>query len=196
MNLRTAFYRARESLLYPIYKALSSLPIPDPHHGYEGILLDRGAKPYGYIGERITHGPDFVVLLSKNDIANIQQRAFADHAVAAGRLLKYELRVPAEESQFKLDMIVHHYCQPQFLDDMMAAVRQMEAYWRGEPDVHLSREFGYYIGCTDTDMKLGEKSKLTRDILWHISPLTRFCRKETLVRDASNGTLAPLRTRP
>lgn len=195
MNLRTAFYRARASILHPIQKALSSLPIPDPHHGYEGMLLDRGAKPYGYIGERKLHGPDFVALLDKRDFVEIQQRAYADHAVAAGRLLKHTLHLTAKETQWGMEMKCHHYCQPQFLNDMMEAVRDMEAHWRGEPNVHLSREFGYFIGITDTDFTLGEKSKLVQGILWHMGPLTRYCRKEVLMREAAHGTLAPLRTR-
>lgn len=184
------------TLLYPFHKALSSLPIPDPHHGNEGELLARGVKPYGYIPERIMHGPNFVAVLSKTDFNDIQQRAYADHAVAAGRLLKHELRIPAEESQFNQDMIVHHYCQPQFANDMIEAVHRMDAHWRGTPNVHLSREFGYYIGCTDTDFTYGEKSKLVQSILWHISPLTRYCRKQALVHEAAMGTLTPLRTRP
>ena len=183
-------------LRYLFHKAFSSLPIPDPHSGYEGELLERGVKPYGFISERVLYTPSHYAVLDKRDFNDIQQRAIADFAVASGRLLKHELRIPAAESQFNQEMIVHHYCQPQFLNDMMEKVREMEAYWRGAPDVHLSREFGYYIGCTDTDFTLAEKSKVAQSILWHISPLTRYCRAQALKHEGIIGTLPALRTRP
>lgn len=196
MNLRTAFYRARASILHPIQKALSSLPIPDPHHQYEGELLAAGAKPFGYILDRPMYGPDFVAILDKRDFNAIQQRAHADGAVAAGRLLKYEMRIPAEEAPYGNEHITHYYCQPQFLNDMMEVVRNHEDKMKGLRVAPLSREFGHYIGCTDTDFTYGEKNRLVQGILWHLGPLTRYCRAQTLKREAFTGTLTPLRTRP
>ncbi|MEZ0081488.1 hypothetical protein [Bradyrhizobium japonicum] len=183
------------NLLYPLFKAASSLPIADPHAGYEGELIACGAKPIAVIDEtQPSEGWELVP--SKMDIRDTQQRAIADEAVAQGKILKYKLTVSPPElcSLWDSTQTLHFYCQPQFKDDMMELV---EAYrhnlLHGEFG-KLSRESGYYFGCTDTDFKHPLEGPAFK-ALWFISPVTRYCRAQALKHEAMVGTIR-LRTKP
>lgn len=184
------------NILYPLFKAVSSVPIGDPHAGYEGELIACGAKPIAVIDEPQAEGPGWQLIPSKADIRDAEQRAIADQAVGEGKILKYKLTVEPPElcSLWYKTQTLHFYCQPQFKDDMMELV---EAYRHNL--VHgefgkLSRESGYYFGCTDTDFKHPHEGSIYKALML-ISPVTRYCRAQALKHEAKTGTLQ-LRTKP
>ncbi|RVI30876.1 hypothetical protein [Sinorhizobium meliloti] len=184
------------NLLYPLFKAASSVPIGDPHAGYEGELIACGAKPIAVIDEALAEGPGWKLIPSRMDIRNTQQRAIADQAVAQGKILKYKLTVAPPDlcPLWDRTQTLHFYCQPQFKDDMMELV---EAYRNnlihGEFGA-LSRESGYYFGCTDTDFKHPVEGSAFKALMF-ISPVTRYCRAQALKHEAKVGTIR-LRTKP
>lgn len=184
------------SLLYPLFKIASSVPIGDPHAGYEGELVACGAKPIAVIDEPLAEGPGWQLIPSKMDIRDAEQRAIADQAVSQGKILKYTLTVEPPDlcSLWERKQTLHFYCQPQFKDDMMELV---EAYrhnlMHGEFG-KLSRESGYFFGCTDTDFKHPFEGPAYKALML-ISPVTRYCRAQALKHEAKIGTIQ-LRTKP
>jgi hypothetical protein len=184
------------NILYPLFKIASSVPIGDPHAGYEGELIACGAKPIAVIDEPLAEGRGWQLIPSKMDIRDAEQRAIADQAVAQGKILKYTLTVEPPDlcSLWERKQTLHFYCQPQFKDDMMELVEAYRHHLTKGEFGKLSRESGYYFGCTDTDFKHPLEGPAYKALMF-ISPVTRYCRAQALKHEAQIGTIQ-LRTKP
>jgi hypothetical protein len=166
-----------------MFEVVGSLPLQNPHDGYEGVLLARGLKPIGLLAEMGAPGEPSYLCDEEFKAQTEEQIRIADEAVAAGKIKKHTIIVPPPNfSSDEHTLFGHFYSQPEYEEEMRAFAEWHFLLWKdNKMPSDLPKDSGEYFGYTAADLTYGTQNPVVLFVLDKTNDLRRYCRMQALL---------------